>query len=114
MKRDNEKRSVQLHLLVSEQEAALIKERMAQLGVGNLSAYLRKMAIDGYIVNLDLSDVRELTKLLRACSNNLNQYARRANETGSIYAADIEDIRARLDGLWNAADRILRGFADVP
>ena len=114
MKAPREKRAVQLHILVSEQEAALIKERMEQIGTGNLSAYLRKMAIDGYIVKLDLSDVRELSKLLRACSNNLNQYARRANETGSIYAADIADLNARLDGLWAAANKILRGIADAP
>lgn len=108
------KRTVQFHLLVSEQEAALIQQRMAEIGTSNLSAYLRKMAIDGYIVNLDLSDVRELTKLLRACSNNLNQYARKANETGAVYAADIEDIRARLDGLWEAANKMLSGLSKLP
>ena len=108
------KRTVQLHLLVSEQEAALIQQRMAEIGTSNLSAYLRKMAIDGYIVNLDLSDVRELSKLLRACSNNINQYARRANETGAVYAADIEDIRARLDGLWEAANKMLSGLSKLP
>ena len=114
MKPPKEKREVQLHILVSEVEAALIKERMEQIGTGNLSAYLRKMAVDGYIINLDLSDVRELSKLLRVCSNNLNQYARRANETGSIYAADIADLNARLDGLWEAVNKVLRGIADVP
>ena len=100
MKAPKEKRKVQLHILVSEQEAALIKERMDKIGTGNLSAYLRKMAIDGYIVKLDLSDVRELSKLLRICSNNLNQYARRANETGSVYAADVADLNARLMLTW--------------
>ena len=114
MKSPKKKRKVQLHILVSEQEAALIKERMEQIGTDNLSAYLRKMAIDGYIVKLDLSDVRELSKLLRICSNNLNQYARRANETGSVYAADVDDLNARLDGLWAAVNKILRGIAGVP
>lgn len=108
------KRSVRMEFVVSEQEAILIKERMAQLGITNLSAYLRKAAIDGYIIHLDLSDVRELIKLLRVCSNNLNQYARRANETGSMYAADIEDLRARLDGLWDVANRIILGLAETP
>ena len=84
-----EGRSVQFHFYVSEQEAAAIQERMEQIGVANLSAYLRKMAVDGYIIHLDMSGVQELVRLLRICSNNLNQYARRANETGSIYAADV-------------------------
>ena len=71
-----EPRSVQLHFVVSEPEAELIKERMAELGITNLSAYLRKMAVDGYIVHLDMSEIREMTRLLRICSNNLNQYAK--------------------------------------
>lgn len=110
MKGSRGKRTVRMEFVVSEQEAGLIKERMAQIGTDNLSAYLRKMAIDGYIVNLDLSNVRELTRLLRICANNLNQYTRRANETGSVYAADLEDLRARLDGLWDAANKMLSGL----
>lgn len=109
-----EPRSVQLHFVVSEPEAELIKERMAELGITNLSAYLRKMAVDGYIVHLDMSEIRELTRLLRICSNNLNQYAKRAHESGSVYATDIDDLRTRLDELWEAADGLLRGFANIP
>ena len=107
-------RGTQLHFVVSEQESELIKERMTQAGISNLSAYLRKMAVDGYIIHLDMAEIREMTKLLRICSNNLNQYARRANETGSIYAADVEDLRARLDGLWDAANKLLCGLANIP
>lgn len=107
------KRNVRVHFVVSEQESELIREKMAQLGTDNLSAYLRKMAVDGYIVNLDLAEVRELTKLLRICSNNLNQYARRANETGSVYGADIEDLRTRMDGLWETAGRLLKSLAGI-
>ena len=54
-----------------------------------------------------------MTRLLRICSNNLNQYTRRANETGSVYAADVEDLRGRLDELWNGMDKILRGLANI-
>lgn len=107
-------RGTQLHFVVSEQEAEWIKERMTRAGISNLSAYLRKMAVDGYIIQLDMAEIREMTKLLRICSNNLNQYARRANETGSVYAADIEDLRARLDGLWDAANKLLCGLANIP
>lgn len=111
MKKEN--RNVQLHFFVTEPEAELIKERMAQTGVANLSAYLRKMAVDGYIIHLDMGDIQEMIRLLRICSNNLNQYTRRANETGSVYAADVEDLRARLVDLWNGMDKLLRGFANI-
>ena len=89
-------------------------EYKAELGITNLSAYLRKMAVDGYIVHLDMSEIRELTRLLRICSNNLNQYAKRAHESGNVYAADIDDLRTRLDELWETADGLLRGFANIP
>lgn len=110
-KRD--KHSVRVEFVVTEQEAVLIKERMAELGITNLSAYLRKMAVDGYIIHLDMSDIQEMIRLLRICSNNLNQYTRRANETGSIYAADVDDLRTRLDSLWDGMDKLLRGFANI-
>ena len=110
MKKSREKKTVRMQLVISQKEADLIKERMAELGITNLSAYLRKMAVDGYIIHLDTEDIQEMVRLLRICSNNLNQYARRANETGSIYAADVEDLRERLDGLWDQMDRLLRGI----
>ena len=113
MKAGRSKKSVRVEFVVSEQEADLIKERMAELGITNLSAYLRKMAVDGYIIHLDMSDIQEMIRLLRICSNNLNQYARRANETGSIYAADVDDLRTRLDSLWDGMDKLLRGFANI-
>ena len=71
------------------------------------------MAIDGQTIMLDLSGIKELVTLLRRCSNNLNQYARRANETGSIYAADIEDIRGQLDGMWDMANKAMAELAKV-
>ena len=113
MKAGRSKKSVRVEFVISEQEADLIKERMAELGITNLSAYLRKMAVDGYIIHLDMSDIQEMIRLLRICSNTLNQYARRANETGSVYAADVEDLRARLDNLWDGMDKLLRGFANI-
>lgn len=69
--------------------------------------------MDGYIIHLDMGDIQEMVRLLRICSNNLNQYAKRANETGSVYAADVEDLRTRLDGLWDGMDKLLRGFANI-
>ena len=113
MKKGGEKKTVRMQLVISQKEADLVKERMAELGITNLSAYLRKMAVGGYIIHLDTGDIQEMVRLLRICSNNLNQYARRANETGSIYAADVEDLRSRLDGLWDQMDRLLREFANI-
>ena len=110
MKAGHTKKSVRVEFVMSEQDAELVKGRMAELGITNLSAYLRKMAVDGYIIHLDMSDIQEMVRLLRICSNNLNQYTRRANETGSIYAADVDDLRTRLDSLWDGMDKLLRGF----
>ena len=78
---------------VSPSDKQRIRMKMEELGIRNMSAYIRKMALDGYCVRLDLEDVKELVFLLRQCSNNLNQYAKRANENGSIYAADIMDLQ---------------------
>ncbi len=112
-KKTNRKRSIHYHFCVDEDEASLIRDRMDRLGVTSLGAYMRKMAIDGYHLNVDLSDVRELVSLLRRCSNNLNQIAKRANETRSIYAADIEELRRQYDTLWDAANGILTGLAKI-
>ena len=71
------------------------------------------MAIDGYCVKLDLSDVNEMVRLLRYAGNNLNQYAKKANETGSIYADDIRDLQERLEELWEMAKAILARLADI-
>ena len=78
-----------------------------------MSAYVRKMALDGICIRLDLQDVRQLTVMLRRCSDNLNQYAKRANETGSIYAADIEDLQKRLDEIWELSGQSLTCLAAI-
>ena len=112
-KQPNRKRPVHFNFWASEEEAALIRQRMVDAGITSLGAFFRKMSIDGYHINLDLSDVRELVSLLRRCSNNLNQYVKRANETRSIYEADIEDLRRQYDTLWEAANGILAGLAKI-
>ena len=78
-----------------------------------MEAYFRKMAIDGYVIHLDLSDVRELITLLRRYSNNLNQLTKRAHETGSIYAADLEDLFQNHQRMFDAAREILTGLASI-
>ena len=89
------KREVQLNFRVSPEELALIEQKMAQLGTKNREAYLRKMALDGYVVRLELPELKELVSLMRRSSNNLNQLTRRVHETGRIYDADLEDISQR-------------------
>ena len=99
--------------MVSEHERDLIEQKMRQTGIQNMGAFLRKMAIDGYVVNLDLSHVRELISLLRNATNNLNQIAKRANETRNIYETDIRDLQEHYDELWEKADGILRALAKI-
>ena len=108
-----EKRNRQMHFRLTASEMERVEAKMEELGIKSLCAYLRKMALDGYCVKLDLQDVKELVSLLRRCSNNLNQYAKKANETGSIYLADIQDLQVRLDDLWQAAKVLLVRLASI-
>ena len=107
------KREIQLKFRVTPEEQALIHQKMEQYGTENMAAYLRKMAIDGYVVRLDLPELRELVSLLRRSSNNLNQLTRRVHETGRFYDADREDLRQNYDRLWEAARRVLTGLSRI-
>ncbi len=109
----NRKRNVQLHFMVTEHERSLIDIKMEQLGTKNMGAYLRKMAIDGYVIHLDLSDIRELVTLLRRTGNNLNQLTKRVHETGNIYGEDIEDLRQSYDKLWDMTGEILSRLSAI-
>ncbi len=102
-----------IHMRLKQSDIDKIRRRMDEAGIRNMSAYMRKMAIDGFVVNLDLSDVKELVRLLRYCSNNINQYAKRANESGDVYKADIEDIKRRQDRLWDMANEIMERLAAI-
>ena len=107
------KREVQLNFRVSPEELALSEQKMAQLGTTNREAYLRKMALDGYVVRLELPELKELVSLMRYSSNNLNQLARRAHETGRIYDADLEDISRRQEALWDGVHQVLTQLAKL-
>ena len=109
----NLEREVQLKFRVTPEERALIEQKMAQLGTTNMAAYLRKMAIDGFVINLELPELREMVSLLRRSSNNLNQLTRRVHETGRFYDADLEELRQSYDGLWDAAQKILTTLAKI-
>lgn len=108
-----EPRKKQILFLVNESEDKLIREKMEKSGIKSLGAYMRKMAIEGYTIRLDLSDMREVVCLLRINSNNLNQYAKRANETGSVYAEDIKDLKKQQDEIWHLMKNILKHLSSI-
>ena len=107
------KRDTAVLLRVSEEELEQIRERMAVYGTTNMSAFIRKMAIDGYVVKLDLPELKEMTRLLSSYSNNLNQIARRVNATGNVYSSDLEETRQNQEAMWQAADKIIRALAKI-
>ncbi len=106
-------RAVQLKFRVTPEERELIEKKMEQIGTTNMAAYLRKMALDGYVVNLDLPELREMVSLLRRSSNNLNQLTRRVHETNRFYDADLEDLRQGYERLWDAAQKLLTSLAAI-
>lgn len=108
--RKNEGRTVGLFTKVSPSEKEVIDQKMALLGTSNLRGYLRKMAVDGYIVQLDMECVKELVKLLRSISSNVNQITRRCNETRNLYAQDVEDLRQGYDRVWHEVYALIRKF----
>ena len=108
--RYSEGRTVGLYTKVSPEEKKVINQKMALLGTTNLRAYLRKMAVDGYVVQLDMGSVVELVKLLRSISNNVNQIARRCNETHNLYAQDVEDLRRGYAQVWEGINALLKKF----
>ena len=107
MSSQKRKRDVPVLFWVSAAEMDAIQQKMAQFGTKYLSAYLRKMALDGYVVRLELPELRELVSLMRYSSNNLNQLTRKAHETGRIYDTDLEDISQRQEQLWEGVKEIL-------
>lgn len=108
-----EKRDEVVFVRITKAEKQRIQSRMAEMGIKNMSAFARKMILDGYCVKLDLSDVKELVRLMGYAGNNLNQYAKRANETNCIYAADIEDLKSRFDVIIADQKKILERLSSI-
>ena len=102
------RRCVHLHVMVTPEEQALIRERMAEVGISNMGAYMRKMALNGYVLHVDLSPVRELVSLQRRCSNNLNQVAIQANTDGGIYPEEIAALQRDYAALWGPLSDLLK------
>jgi len=98
---------------MTNKEYEIIRGKMQDAGVVNMSAFMRKMAIDGYMILLDLSDVNEVVRLLKINSNNLNQVAKKANESGIIYIQDIRQLQNQQSEIWEAVKEILVRLSNI-
>ena len=107
MNRPSRRRGVPLYVWVSQDEYDTIQQRMEKAGTQNLSAYIRKMALNGYILNVDLAPVRELVSLQRRCANNLNQVAIHAN-TYDVYPSEIAALQKDYSELWGRVSDVLK------
>ena len=100
-------RKIPLMFYVSEDEKALIEVKMKMLETENMSAYLRKMALDGYIIKVDYTEIKENTAQLQRIGNNVNQIVKRMNQTGSLYMADVAEVKELLKQIWLTQRSIL-------
>ena len=108
-----EKRDEIIILRTTKAEKNRIYEKMLGMGIRSLSAYIRKMALDGYCLHLDLKELRRMAYQQQKYRNNLNQYAKCANESGQVYAADLEDLRIRLDELISIGKQTLAKLTEL-
>lgn len=106
------KRDKHLHVMVTADELARIHDRMAEAGILNAGAYVRKMALNGYILHVDLAPVKELVSLQRRCANNLNQVAVHANTYG-IYPEEIAGLQRDYAQLWQAVSDVLKELSAI-
>lgn len=109
----NRLRPKQIKFFVNDKEYDLIKKKMEQAGIENMSAYIRKMVIDGYVVKLDMPELRELTLKMKSISNSENQIAKRVNSTGNIYEADIEEIKKNQEEIYAGIRKILASLSKI-
>ena len=107
------KRDMQLNFRVSAEELAVIEQKMSQFGTSNREAYLRKMALDGYVVKLELPELKEMISLLRRCAGSLNQMAKRMNETGRVYEVDLREAMEQQERLWTMTNALLIKLAGI-
>ena len=107
------RRNIRISVRLTEEEHQLLKEKMARIGVTNQEAFLRKMALDGLVIKLDLPELKQMLSLLRYTSNNINQIAKRLNENGRAYETDFVDIQEKQNQLWRLANEILMKLSSI-
>ena len=108
-----ENRTINLQFRVTEEELKQIEKRQAEVGILNRSSYLRKMALNGICIRVEAQYLREASSLLWRISNNVNQYARKANATGSIYLEDINSMKTKYDELIQVYGNVLQQFNEI-
>ena len=106
------RRNIRISVRLTEEEHRLLKEKMARIGVTNQEAFLRKMALDGLVIKLDLPELKQMISLLRT-SNNINQIAKRLNESGRAYDTDLAEILEKQKQLWGLANKILMKLSTI-
>lgn len=104
---EKEKRLINHNFKTTESEAAIIQKKMNMLGIRNKSAYMRVLSLNGYILKLDMPQIREMLRLLGNMTNNLNQIAKRLNTHGNLYETEIEEIQQKQDELWKMMHQLL-------
>ena len=109
----NRNRSRQVKFWVSEEEYRLLQKKMEAAGGINQGAYIRKMILDGYIVNLDIPELKEIIRLLSITSNNVNQMARQLHSTDSIYQQDISEVQAQLEQIYKLLRKVMKGLSKI-
>ena len=107
------RRNIRISVRLTKEEHQLLKEKMARIGVTNQEAFLRKMALDGLVIKLDLPELKQMISLLRYTSNNINQIAKRLNENGRAYETDFADILEKQNQLWGLANEILMKLSSI-
>ena len=107
------RRKIRISVRLTEEEHRLLKEKMARIGVTNQEAFLRKMALDGLVIRLDLPELKQMISLLRYTSNNINQIAKRLNESGRAYDTDLSEILEKQKQLWQLANDILMKLSRI-
>ena len=106
-------RSTSVCVWLSQDEQVKIWERMADVGIRNLSAYMQKMALNGYVLHVDLAPVKEIVSLQRRCANNLNQIAVRVNTQGGVYLDKIKALQKDYTDLWEPLSELLKRHSEV-
>ena len=109
----NRNRAKQVKFWVSDEEYELLQKKREAAGGVNQGAYIRKMILDGYIVNLDIPELKEIIRLLSITSNNVNQMARRLNADGSVYKEDFNEINIQLDQIYKLLRKVMRGISKI-
>ena len=107
------KRNINISFRVTPEERDIIQKSQEKAGFHNIRSFVFKLITNGYVVNLDLSDVRECSRLLRNVSNNINQIAKQANTSGNVYATELDEIKNLLGDIWQNQDKIIRSLTKI-